>query len=145
MLWRRPSTAETSRVAARNRTPGGVPTFHVWEGVTQYLREAGVRATFDFLRGAAPGSQRVFTYVRRDFIAGTELYGLEGLHRRLVGEQHLWHFGWIPQEIGEFLGAYGWRTVEHLGTDELTARYVTPTGRAMTVMPIERLVLAEKI
>ena len=31
------------------------PTFFVWEAVTQYLTEAGVRKTFDFLGTAAPG------------------------------------------------------------------------------------------
>jgi len=39
------------------------PTFFVWEAVTQYLTEAGVRKTFDFLATAAPGSHLVFTYV----------------------------------------------------------------------------------
>ena len=44
----------------------------------------------------------------------------------------------------EFLAAHAWRTADHLGSAEFTARYVAPTGRALTVMPIERLVLAEK-
>lgn len=35
------------------------PTFFVWEAVTQYLTEAGVGKTFDFLATAAPGSHLV--------------------------------------------------------------------------------------
>lgn len=124
--------------------PTAAPTFFLWEGVTQYLREPGVRATFESLRAAPSGSLLVFTYVRRDFIAGSELYGLAALHRRLVVDDGLWHFGWSPEEVGEFVQAYGWRVVEHLGAAEFAARYVAPTGRALSVMPIERLVLAEK-
>ena len=44
--------------------------FFIWEGVTQYLTEDGVRRTLEGLRAAAPGSRLVFTYVRRDFIDG---------------------------------------------------------------------------
>src|SRR5512145_591525 len=42
-------------------------SFFIWEAVTQYLSEAGVRKTFDFLANAGAGSQLVFTYVRKDF------------------------------------------------------------------------------
>ena len=56
-------------------------TLFVWEGVTQYLTEAGVRRTFEQLRAAAPGSRLIFTYVRQDFIDGTNLYGARTLYR----------------------------------------------------------------
>ena len=48
----------------------GKQTFFVWEAVTQYLTEQGVRATFDWLAKAAPGSRLAFTYVRKDFLDG---------------------------------------------------------------------------
>ena len=56
--------------------------FFICEGVTQYLTEGGVRRTLEGLRAAAPGSRLVFTYVRRDFIDGTE---------------SLWHPDVVPQ------------------------------------------------
>jgi len=43
-------------------------TFFIWEGVTQYLTEAGIRSTFDFLARAAVGSRLAFTYVRKDYL-----------------------------------------------------------------------------
>ena len=124
--------------------PSDAATFFLWEGVTQHLHEPGVRATLEALRAAPVGSRLAFTYVRRDFIAGSELYGLAALHRRLVVDEGLWHFGLQPEQVDEFLRAYGWRVDEHLGAAEFMARHVAPTGRAMTVMPIERLVIAEK-
>lgn len=47
--------------------------FFIWEGVTQYLSESGVRATF--LGEAARGSRLAFTHVCRDFLDGKETFG----------------------------------------------------------------------
>ena len=57
-------------------------TFFIWEGVTQYLTEDAVRATLGALQGAPPGSRLVFTYVRRDFIDGANMYGAAMLYKR---------------------------------------------------------------
>lgn len=116
----------------------------VWEGVTQYLSEDGVRRTFDFLADQAPGSRLVFTYVREDFLDGTEMYGSEALHRRFVAGRRLWRFGLHPHEVATFLTGYGWHEVEQVGPAELDARYVRGTGRVVPISPLERIVLAEK-
>lgn len=125
--------------------PTNAPIFFVWEGVTQYLHEAGVRATFEFLRRAPAGSRLVFSHVLREFIDGSARHGLEAMHQRLVVQQGLWHFGLNADEVAPFVAAYGWRVVEQLGAPEFMARYVRPTGRALSVMAIERVVLAEKV
>lgn len=125
--------------------PTDAPAFFIWEGVTQYLQAAGVRATLAALAGAPRGSRLVFTYVLRDFIAGDEMYGLPALYRRFVVDRKLWHFGLLPDEVAPLLAEHGWRVVEHPTADEIHARYVRPTGRDLAVMAIERLVLAEKI
>jgi methyltransferase (TIGR00027 family) len=119
-------------------------TFFIWEGVSQYLTESGVRKTFDFLSRAAAGSRLVFTYVRRDFIEGKSFYGLESLYQRMVRKNRTWLFGINPDGVSDFLNEYGWRVLEHLGYDDLVKRYVEPTGRELTSMPIERIVYAEK-
>ncbi|MDP7729029.1 MULTISPECIES: SAM-dependent methyltransferase [Mycobacterium] len=120
-------------------------TFFIWEGVTQYLTEDAVRATLDGLRPAAPGSRMVFTYVRRDFIDGTNRYGSRTLYRSVRGRRQLWHFGLLPEEVEGFLAGYGWRLVEQLGPDELVERYVIPTGRRLPASQIEWSALAEKV
>lgn len=121
------------------------PTFFIWEGVTQYLTEDGFRATFEFLGGAAPGSQLVFTYVPADYIEGENLYGQEFLYQRMRVRDRIWLFGIDPVAIDDLLAGYGWQLVEHLGYDELDERYVKPTGRNLGWMAIERIVHAEKI
>lgn len=119
-------------------------TFFVWEAVTQYLSEAAVRKTFAFLAQAASGSRLVFTYVRKDFIDGVNLYGAGPTYQRFRVKQPLWHFGLEPEQVATFLREYGWEEVEQLGSAELTARYIAPSGRAMPVSEIERVVSAMK-
>ncbi len=119
-------------------------TFFIWEAVTQYLTETGIRATFDFLAKAASGSRLAFTYVRKDFIDGQELYGQEAMYKQYVLKDKFWLFGMAPEDVADFIAAYGWRVVEHLGYDELADRYVKPTGRTLDSMPVERMVYAEK-
>lgn len=119
-------------------------TFFIWEGVTQYLTETGLRSTFDFLAKAERGSLLVFTYVRRDFLDGRVMYGMEKLYKKYVKDK-LWIFGMDPEEWPVFLEGYGWRVVEHLGSEELAERYVRPTGRELATTPVERIIYAEKV
>lgn len=60
--------------------PDGVTVF-VWEGATRYLTEAG------------SGSRLLFTYVRKDFLDGTAMYGADALHRQFVEKDRIWRFG----------------------------------------------------
>ncbi len=118
-------------------------TFFVWEGVTQYLTERAVRSTLAGLRPAATGSRLVFTYVRRDFIDGTNLYGSPTLYRRVINK--LWHFGLQPGEVADFLAEYGWRLIEQAGPEQFLQRYVEPTGRHLGASDLEWSVYAEKV
>jgi methyltransferase (TIGR00027 family) len=118
--------------------------FFICEGVTQYLTEDGVRRTLEGLRAAAPGSRLVFTYVRKDFIDGTNRYGSRTLYRNVRQRHQLWHFGLQPEEVGEFIAEYGWRLVEQAGPDEFVQRYVEPTGRKLKASQLEWSAYAEK-
>jgi methyltransferase (TIGR00027 family) len=118
--------------------------FFICEGVTQYLTEDGVRRTLEGLRAAAQGSRLVFTYVRRDFIDGTNRYGTRTLYRNVRQRHQLWHFGLQPEDVAEFIGEYGWRLVEQAGPDELVQRYVEPTGRKLEASQLEWSACAEK-
>jgi methyltransferase (TIGR00027 family) len=119
--------------------------FFICEGVTQYLTEAGVRRTLEGLRAAAPGSRLVFTYVRRDFIDGTNRYGTRTLYRTVRQRKQLWQFGLDPDEVAGFIAEYGWRLVEQAGPDELVQRYVEPAGRKLKASELEWSAFAEKI
>jgi len=122
----------------------GLRTFFVWEAVSQYLTEQGVRATFDWLAKAAPGSRLAFTYVRKNFLTGKALYGWESGYKRFVATK-VWLFGMEPDDCLTFLRGYGWSVIEDVGYDELAERYIGPTGRRLASTPVERMVYAKKI
>jgi methyltransferase (TIGR00027 family) len=120
-------------------------TFFIWEGVTQYLSEDAVRATLDALRAAASASRLVFTYVRRDFIDGDNMYGAAMLYRRFRQRQQVWRFGLNPDEVAAFVADYGWRLMEQAGPDYYMRHYVEPTGRDLGASQLEWTAYAEKI
>lgn len=120
-------------------------TFFIWEAVSQYLTETAVRQTFDFLAQTPTGSQLAFTYVRKDFVDGKKLYGQNALYEEMIVKGNVWHFGFEPEKVANFLSEYGWHIVEHLGYDELAEGYMKPTGRELPVMSIERMVYAKKL
>ena len=136
---------QLSDVLAAHGYQASQRTFFIWEAVTQYLTETGVRRTFDFLAKASRGSHLAFTYVRKDFIDGKNKYGQEAAYQQYISKDKFWLFGMNPEEVPGFLESYGWRMVEHLGYEELAERYVKPTGRELASMLIERIVYAEKL
>jgi methyltransferase (TIGR00027 family) len=119
------------------------PTFFISEAVTQYLTERGVRTTFDWLAKAASGSRLVFTYVRKNFLDGKARYGWESGYRRFVTSK-VWLFGMEPEECPILLRDYGWRIIADVGYDQLTDKYIKPTGRQLRSTPVERIVYAER-
>ena len=112
-------------------------TLFIWEGVTQYLTPDAVRATFEQLRPAAPGSRLIFTYVRQDFIDGVNLYGAQSLYRRMRQRHQVWQSGFVPEELHESLAGYGWRLFEQAGPGYYRDTYIRPTGRRLTASQIE--------
>lgn len=132
--------AELTRAGFRS----GDRAFFVWEGVTQYLTANAVHATFEYLRSVAPSSRLVFTYVRQDFIDGTNLYGARSAYRRFREKQQLWKFGLDTDDIAAFVGQYRWRLIEQAGPDYFLRHYVEPSGRKLTASQLEWTAYAEK-
>jgi len=119
-------------------------TFFIWEGVTQYLTPEAVRATLAQLSGAATGSRLIFTYIRQDFIDGTQLRGADAVYRRFRQRSQVWKSGLVPEQVGELLAEFGWRLVEQAGPSYYRDTYIRPTGRTLSASPIEWTVLAER-
>ncbi len=86
----------------------------------------------------------MFTYVRQDFIDGTNRYGSPTLYSKVRKRRQLWHFGLPTDEVAGFIAEYGWRLVEQAGPDELVKRYVEPAGRKLAASQLEWSAYAEK-
>jgi methyltransferase (TIGR00027 family) len=120
------------------------PAVFVWEAVTQYLTEDGVRRTLASLAKTATGSRLVFTFVRKDFLEGVNFYSFEKGYRDFVVKQRLWCFGLDPAGVKDLLEEYGWAEREQVGPAEYATRYFQPAGRELIAMELERSVYAEK-
>ena len=119
-------------------------TFFIWEGVTQYLSPEAVRSTLDQLSGCVPGSRLVFTYVRQDFIDGTDMHGAEPLYRRFRERSQVWKSGLVREDVGDLLSRYGWRLFEQAGPSYFRDTYIRPTGRTLAATALEWTALAER-
>jgi methyltransferase (TIGR00027 family) len=137
-------TADLARLLAEHGYRADRPAMFVGEAVSQYLSPQAVHSMFGFLAGAAPGSRLVFTYVRQDFLDGTDLHGAQNAHRAFVTEQRVWRFGLAPEAVADLLAAYGWAEREQVGPQEYLTRYIRPAARALSPSPIERFVCADK-
>jgi methyltransferase (TIGR00027 family) len=119
-------------------------TFFICEGVTQYLTDQGIRLIFNFLAKAVRGSRIAFTYVCKDFLVGRSAHVWEKGYDDYV-RRKIWLFGMEPEAWPNFLKEYGWRIIEDIGYDEMAEKYIKPTGRKLSSLPIERMIYAEKL
>jgi len=120
-------------------------TLFIWEGVTQYLTQEAVTATFQQLRALAPGTRLLFSYIRQDFIDGTTLYGADAVYRRFRQRRQVWHTGFVPEQLEEVLAGHGWRLIEQAGPGYYRDTYIKPTGRPLSASPLEWMAHAVKI
>jgi methyltransferase (TIGR00027 family) len=125
---------------------GGVRSFVMWEGVTNYLTETAVDATLRAIAAWVPaGSELIFTYVHRGLLDGSVAFdgGAEILERvRRAGEP--WTCGFDPREMPAYLAARNFALIEDLSADEYRARYFGDAARSMTGYSFYRAVLALK-
>jgi len=120
-------------------------TLFIWEGVTQYISREAVDNTLKYVARTATGSRIVFTYVLESFINGSYIPdGLNSLYKLTLKKKNpLWFCGFEPAEMPEYLSEYPLYLIEDIGHEEFLKRYIKPKGRDLTVMEIERTVLAE--
>jgi len=120
-------------------------TLFIWEGVTQYISKEAIDNTINYVAQASTGSRIVFTYVLKSFINGSYIPdGLNSLYKFTLKKKNpLWFCGFEPAEMHEYLSKYSLSLIEDVGHEEYLERYIKPKGRDLTVMEIERTVLAE--
>jgi methyltransferase (TIGR00027 family) len=108
-----------------------LPSFFVWEGVTNYLDEPAVDATLRFVAGAAPGSELLFTYVDRALLTEPErFHGADSAGRVVRAAGEPWTFGLDPAELPAYLAARGLALDWDLGAADYRARYFGPAAAA---------------
>jgi methyltransferase (TIGR00027 family) len=138
----------TDKPEERLRESGYAPgarTLFIWEGVTNYLDQASVDATFETFARSPEGSWVIFTYVHIDALSGQfPAPGLVNLLARLRRIGEAWTFGFHPDAVSDYLARRGFRLLADLGAAEYRARYWPPAERPEGY-EFYRAVLAEKL
>jgi len=122
----------------------GCRNFFIWEGVTEYLSQEAVDATFRFVvESSAVGSEIVFTYTDAGLIDGTrEFPGGRRLlaMNRLGGEPYT--FGLDPTALRGYLAERNLELLEDIAGIGYATRYWKPLGRRLRGNEYERAVHA---
>ncbi len=118
-------------------------TFLILEATSQYLNSDAIDRLFKFYKKAKSGSYLAFTYIPKDFLEGTQLYGQKFMYKMTV-ENGLWKFGLNPKEVEHFLNKYDYDLISDHTYESLHDEYVKPTGRKLGDLEIERIVFAVK-
>jgi methyltransferase (TIGR00027 family) len=102
------------------------PTLTIWEGVTMYLSEEAIEATFAALRGlGGAGSRVVFTYMERRLLERPPARA-RALRAIVAGLGEPFRFGWDPAALPGWLDARGHALVSDRTDAELAAALLPP-------------------
>lgn len=119
-----------------------LPTFFIWEGVTQYLTHDAIDAVFSFVAGTAAGSRIVFSYVDQAVIEAPETPAAAAIIGWVERLGEPWISGFAPDQIGGYLAARRLAIDAHVGAAEYRRRYLEPAGRVLRLYDNEHLVTA---
>lgn len=130
-------------LASRHNFDFTKPTTIIWEGVTNYLTEEAVHSTFSFISRFPKGSYVIFTYVHRHVLENPKLFlGGEKLLCDLEKIEERWTFGFMPEQLPDYLKKFDFTLVEDLGAAEYRARYLP--GRSEKGYEFYRVSMARK-
>ncbi|MGA2112977.1 MAG: class I SAM-dependent methyltransferase [Anaerolineales bacterium] len=118
------------------------PAVFIWEAVTQYVSEEGVRRTLAFVGKSPPGSILLFTYVLKSIIEWRSDIPDANRLMDVVARQSPWVFGLEPSGILEFLRPHHLVPTADVGNAYYQEKYLQPVGRALIVFQGERVVQA---
>ncbi len=127
---------ETDEVVERLADAGvvaGRRSLFILEGLLMYLEPKAAESTFELLEYlAGHGSRAVFDYVRAPVIgSGGDFYGEAGVAHSVAGVKEKWAFGLEPEEVPAFLGAHGFRVLDHLLVHDLERLYFSDENGKM--------------
>ena len=96
----------------------------IWEGVTNYLSANAVDATFKWTRKFSR-VDIIFTYIDKRVLEHPEEFaGTSSVLQYLRDSEEQWTFGFVPEDLPDYLGAHRLSLVENVSAKEYCARYM---------------------
>lgn len=119
------------------------PTAIIWEGVTNYLTAEAVDRTFSFIARFPKGSFVIFTYVHKQILDNPASFvGGEKLLKDLENLKERWTFGFLPDELSDYLCQFSLMLVEDSGAAAYRQQYLP--ARAEKGYEFYRVAMAKK-
>ncbi len=113
------------QLAVQNDINFSLPTAVIWEGVTNYLSADAVKSTFEFISKFAKNSIVIFTYIHKEILENPKSFlGGEKLLKDLNELEEQWTFGFLPNELSDYLNQFDIRLIEDLGANEYRERFL---------------------
>jgi methyltransferase (TIGR00027 family) len=116
---------DLDQLALQHNIDFSLPTAVIWEGVTNYLSAEAIKGTFGFISKFAQNSHIIFTYVHRDILENPESFlGGEKLLNDLNQLEEKWTFGFLPNELPNYLNQFNIKLIEDLGANDYRNKYL---------------------
>lgn len=113
------------KLALENNLDFSKQTAIIWEGVTNYLTENAVKSTFSFISKFAANSHIIFTYVHKNILLNTESFlGGKKLLEDLENLEEHWTFGFMPEELPNYLKQFDVELLEDLGANGYREKFL---------------------
>ncbi|WP_337968673.1 SAM-dependent methyltransferase [uncultured Flavobacterium sp.] len=113
------------QLAVQNNINFSLPTAVIWEGVTNYLSADAVKSTFEFISKFAKNSIVIFTYIHKEILENPKSFlGGEKLLKDLNKLEEQWTFGFLPNELSDYLNQFDIKLIEDLGANEYRERFL---------------------
>jgi len=119
------------------------PTFFSWLGVSYYLTVNAVLATLAFVASMPAGSEVVFDFAgARQGEDGRERAAVDALASRVTAAGEPWLTFFDPVALADELRRLGFGNVEHLGPEEINARWFAQRTDRLRVGRLSHLMKA---
>jgi methyltransferase (TIGR00027 family) len=136
-------TTSLSDALARATFEFDVPSVFSWLGVTNYITEASIRSTLEFIRSMPPSSTVVFSFVPTDAaLRDEDRRILSEIGRLAAGEGEPFISRFDPQELAELVSDIGFGTVDHLLPEVVADRYFKGRADGLPAPSAEQLMKA---
>jgi len=132
--------------AIKNKIDFSLPTVIIWEGVSSYLSSVAVDKTFEFVKGFAPGTSIIFTYINRLVLDNPENFGgAKELMEILKADEEEWTFGFYPEQLASYLQKYGLSITEDTGATEYRNMYIPERKNLHRGLKFHRVAFVKKM
>lgn len=113
------------QLATEHNINFSLQTVVIWEGVTNYLSAEAIKSTFEFIAKFAKNSTVIFTYVHKEILHNPKSFlGGEKLLHDLNKLEEQWTFGFLPNELPDYLNQFNIKLTEDLGANEYREKYL---------------------